>query len=372
MKADTDLSVPLVDLGYQHRLIADDLAREWQDIIDSNGFIGGSLVTRFEDAFARSCDVPHCIGVANGTDAIELCLRAAGVGPGDEVILPTNSFVATAFAAIRSGAHPVLVDVDDLTLLVDPDDVARVVSEKTRAVIPVHLFGQLAPVELVKEVIGPHITMIEDAAQAQGATRFGQAAGSFGEAAAMSFYPSKNLGAYGDAGCVLTRSAEFARRVRELRNHGGESKNVHTSVGFNSRLDPLQAAVLVTKLRHLVQWNEERRAAAALYDELLEPYPEVRHVPTLTENEHVWYVYVVRVNDRDAVLDKLNRSGIGAAVHYPTPIHLLEPFKALGYCEGDLPTAEAAANEVLSLPLSPGITAQQQQRVVAELARCLV
>jgi dTDP-4-amino-4,6-dideoxygalactose transaminase len=371
VKADIDLRVPLVDLAYQHRVIADDLAREWQEIIDSNGYIGGRVVARFEGAFARFSDVPHCVGVANGTDAIELCLRAAGVGPGDEVILPTNSYVATAFAVVRSGAQPVMVDVDDRTLLVDPDDVGRALTEKTRAAIPVHLFGQLAPTELVQEIAGPHITMIEDAAQAQGATRFGQAAGSFGEAAAMSFYPSKNLGAYGDAGCVLTRSGEFARRIRELRNHGGESKNVHTSVGFNSRLDPFQAAVLMSKLRHLVEWNDQRRAAAVLYDELLEPYPEVRHVPALASNEHVWYVYVVRVKDRDRVLEQLNGSGIGAAVHYPTPIHLLEPFRALGYCEGDLPNAEAAANEVLSLPLSPGITEEQQQRVVAELARAL-
>jgi dTDP-4-amino-4,6-dideoxygalactose transaminase len=372
VKADTDLTIPLVDLAYQHRLIEDDLSTEWQEIIGSNAFIGGSVVARFEDAFARSCDIPHCVGVANGTDAIEMCLRAAGVVAGDEVILPTNSYVATAFAVIRMGATPVMVDVDERTLLVDPDDVGRAVTERTRAVIPVHLFGQLAPTEMVQQVVGPHIALIEDAAQAQGATRFGRTAGNFGEAAAMSFYPSKNLGAYGDAGCVLTRSGEFARRIRELRNHGGESKNVHTSVGFNSRLDPLQAAVLLCKLRYLLEWNQQRQAAAAIYDELLEPHPEVRRVPALKGNEHVWYVYVVRVHDRDRVLGKLNQAGIGAAVHYPIPIHLLEPFRELGYEEGDLPNAEAAAQEVLSLPMSPGLTPEQQQRVVTELTRALV
>jgi dTDP-4-amino-4,6-dideoxygalactose transaminase len=366
-----DINVPLVDLAYQHRAIAEELAEEWRQIIESSSYIGGPIVARFEEAFAGFCDVRHCVSVANGTDAVELSLRAAGVGTGDEVIVPTNSFVATAFAAVRLGAQPVFVDVDARTLLIDPAAVKRAVTDKTRAVVPVHLFGQLAPVELVQEAAGPSVTVIEDAAQAQGATRFGLSAGRFGVAAAMSFYPSKNLGAYGDAGAVLTRSDEFAHQVRALRNHGGDSKNVHLLVGFNSRLDPMQAAVLLTKLRHLPRWNEERRKAARYYDELLEPYPQIATVPALAGNEHVWYVYVVRTPCRNDVLQQLHDAGIGAAVHYPTPIHLQEPFRKLGYAEGDFPTAEAAARQVLSLPLSPGITKEQQQRVITELVRAV-
>jgi dTDP-4-amino-4,6-dideoxygalactose transaminase len=367
VKADVKLQIPLVDLAYQHRAIAKDLAVEWQRIVETSSFIGGPTVARFEQAFADFCGIPHCIGVANGTDAIELCLRAAGVERGDEVILPTNSFVATAFAVVRAGARPVLVDVDDRTLLLDPGAVHRAVTAETRAVIPVHLFGQLAPVELIEAEMGREVTIIEDAAQAQGATRFDRSAGDFGVAAAMSFYPSKNLGAYGDAGAVLTQSNEFAASVRALRNYGGEEKNVHPRMGFNSRLDPLQAAVLLAKLKHLEEWNEDRRQAARLYDHLLDPYPNVGRIPELLNNHHVWYVYVVRVQGRDDVLKRLNDAGIGAAVHYPTPIHLQESFRALGYGEGDFPIAEAAAKEILSLPLFPGITEQQQERVVAEL-----
>ncbi|MDP9225815.1 MAG: DegT/DnrJ/EryC1/StrS family aminotransferase, partial [Actinomycetota bacterium] len=269
MKPEPGLGVPLVDLSYQHRAIAEDLAREWQRIIETSSYIGGPAVTRFEEAFAEFCGNRYCVGVANGTDALELCIRAAGVGPGDEVLVPTNSFVATAFAVSRAGALPVLVDVDDHTLLIDPAAVERAVTTSTRAVIPVHLFGQLAPTELIEEVIGGDVTVIEDAAQAQGATRFGRFAGSFGVAAAMSFYPSKNLGAYGDAGAVLTQSEEFASQVRALRNYGGDAKNVHPLMGFNSRLDSMQAAVLLAKLHHLPEWNEQRRAAARYYDELL-------------------------------------------------------------------------------------------------------
>jgi dTDP-4-amino-4,6-dideoxygalactose transaminase len=365
------LTIPLVDLGYQHQAIAAELSGAWQEIIETSSFVGGSTVARFEDAFSDFCGVRHCVGVANGTDALELCLRAAEVDRDSEVVVPTNSFVATAFAVLRTGARPILVDVDEQTLLVDPAAVGKATTAATKVVIPVHLFGQLAPTELIEDVVGPDIALIEDAAQAQGASRWGRSAGRFGIAAAMSFYPSKNLGAYGDAGAVLTQSEEFASRVRSLRNHGGESKNVHRVLGFNSRLDSIQAAVLLAKLRYLAEWNDARRQAARYYDELLEPYPEIASVPALAGNDHVWYVYVVRLANRDSVLEKLNRAGIGAAVHYPTPIHLQEPFRRLGYGEGDFPRAEAAAKEILSIPLFPGITRQQQQRVITELLRAV-
>lgn len=367
MRVEGNLRVPLVDLSYQHRVIAQELDREWQEIIAASSYVGGSVVTRFEQAFAEFCGIAHCVGVANGTDAVELCVRAAGIGPGADVLVPANSFVATAFAVMRAGARPVLMDVDEQSLLVDPSETTKAMTSATKAVIPVHLFGQLAPMELIEEAVGPDVVVIEDAAQAQGATRGARAAGSFGLAAAMSFYPSKNLGAYGDAGAVLTRSGEFAGRIRALRNHGGESKNLHAQIGFNSRLDPIQAAVLLVKLQHLVEWNEERRTAASHYHELLEGHPQIKRVSVLDGNEHVWYVYVVRIANRDAVLVRLTQAGIGAAVHYPMPIHLQEPFREMGYGEGDFPRAEAAAKEILSLPLYPGITKDQQQRVIAEL-----
>ncbi|HEV8527742.1 MAG TPA: DegT/DnrJ/EryC1/StrS family aminotransferase [Actinomycetes bacterium] len=366
------MSIPLVDLAAQHAEIAQEVSAGLAALFEASDFIGGKAVEEFERDYCETLGVPHCIGVANGTDALELALRAADVGPGDEVIVPANTFVATVGAVRRAGAKPVLADVDDECLLLDPDPVLAAITPRTKAIVPVHLYGQVAPIEeLSASAAATGIAIIEDAAQAQGATRHGRPAGSFGVAAGTSFYPGKNLGAYGDAGAVLTVDANLARRVRLMRDHGSERKYDHEIVGWNSRLDTLQAIVLQAKLRRLARWNAARQVAAARYDSLLAEIPQVRVPVTMPGNVHVWHLYVVRVPERDRVLAALQAAGIGASIHYPTPIHLTGAYRSLGYGPGSMPVAEAAAEEILSLPLYPHITAVQQERVVAELKEAL-
>ena len=364
-------SVPLVDLALQHTLVSETIEQGWAQVIETSSFVLGGDVGRFERAFASFCGVRHCIGTASGTDALELSLRALGVGQGDEVIVPTNSFIASASAVVRAGGIPVLVDVDPACLLIDPEQVAARRTRRTAAVIAVHLFGQMAPVEEVRRSVDDRVFLVEDAAQAHGATRHGVVAGGFGEAAATSFYPGKNLGAYGDAGGVLTGDDEVATKVRALRDHGSRVKYHHPEIGFNSRLDTLQAVVLNAKLPHLDSWNQARREAAERYDKLLGDIQSVVRPQVLDGNEHVWHLYVVRVPRRDEVLSGLRAAGVGAAVHYPTPIHLQGAFRHLGCREGDFPVAEAASREILSLPIYPGITPEQQDRVINELRRIL-
>ncbi len=364
-------SIPLVDLRAQHEEIAREVQEGWARVIERSAFIQGEEVETFERSFAALCGVRHCVGVGSGTDALELGLRAIGVGPGDEVILPANSFVASALAVVRMGAVPALVDVDPESLMIDPGRAAGRIGPRTAAVMPVHLYGQVAPVEALQSSIEGRAPIFEDASHAQGARRRGVAAGGFGVAAGMSFYPGKNLGAYGDAGAVLTDADKVARGLRALRNHGSEGEHRHPEIGFNSRLDTLQAVVLNAKLAHLEKWNAARRAAAARYDALLEDLEEVRRLAPLPGNEHVWHLYVVRVPRRDDVLRSLRAAGIGAGVHYPAPIHLEGAFRSLGHREGDFPAAEAAARAVLSLPLFPHITTEQQERVVDELRRAI-
>ncbi|MGH8833484.1 MAG: DegT/DnrJ/EryC1/StrS family aminotransferase [Actinomycetes bacterium] len=366
------MSIPLVDLAAQHAEIADEVSAGLAALFEASDFIGGKAVEEFERDYCERLGVPNCIGVANGTDALELALRAAGVGPGDEVVVPANTFVATAGAICRAGARPVLADVDDDSLLLDPDRALAAISARTKAVVPVHLYGQIAPTEeLSAATTGAGVAIIEDAAQAQGATRHGTPAGSFGVAAGMSFYPGKNLGAYGDAGAVLTVDADIARWVRLMRDHGSERKYDHEVVGWNSRLDTLQAIVLHAKLRRLAEWNEARRAAAARYETLLAGVPRVRRPVTVPGNVHVWHLYVVRVPERDRVLAALRAAGIGASIHYPTPVHLTGAYRGLGYGPGSFPVAEAAAGEILTLPLHPHLTPAQQERIVTELEAAL-
>ncbi|GLY05284.1 MULTISPECIES: DegT/DnrJ/EryC1/StrS family aminotransferase [Actinoplanes] len=357
--------IPLVDLAAAHAEVAEEVEAGFKRIIAETAFVGGAEVAAFEREYAVFGGVPHCVGVANGTDALELALRAAGVGPGDEVILPANTFVATAEAVVRAGADVVLVDIDPRTYLIDVAAARAAVTPLTRAIVPVHLFGQMAPVE---ELTGfPGVVVVEDAAQSQGATRHGRGAGADG-IASTSFYPGKNLGAYGDAGAVVTGDEVLATRVRTLGSHGGLRKYHHDEIGVNSRLDGLQAVVLRAKLSRLAAWNERRRAAAARYDELLAGWDDVTPPVTLDGNEHVWHIYCVRVPRRDEVLERLNAAGVGAAIHYPFPVHRTGAFEHLG---GSFPHAETAAAEILSLPIYPQITAVQQARVVEELATAL-
>jgi dTDP-4-amino-4,6-dideoxygalactose transaminase len=365
--------IPLVDLKAQHAAVADEVAAGFASVLERTAFVLGEEVDAFEREFAEFSGAPHCVGVGNGTDAVELALRAVGVGEGAVVILPANTFIATAEAVVRAGASPVLVDCDPEFQLIDVDAAIDRIGPSTGAIVPVHLFGQLAPVDALHARLGADGPLIvEDAAQCQGATHDGEGPSTVGVAAATSFYPGKNLGAYGEAGAVLTRDAEVDRRLRSLRNHGSEAKYEHPELGFNSRLDTLQAVVLRAKLARLAAGNEARRAAARRYDALLADVAGVSLPVTAPGNEHVWHLYVVRVPRRDAVLAALHDAGIGAGVHYPIPVHLQGAFRDLGHEPGDFPEAERAAREILSLPLFPEITEQQQQRVADALEKALV
>jgi dTDP-4-amino-4,6-dideoxygalactose transaminase len=364
--------IPLVDLGAQHRQIADEVNRGFASVFNDTSFILGAPVAEFEKAYAQFVGVKHCVGVANGTDALELAIRAAGIGPGDEVILPTNTFIATALAVVRAGATPVLVDSEPVHHQIDVAEVEGKITPKTRALLPVDLYGQVAPMEEIARLAAKHnLVVIEDAAQAQGATRHGTGAGAFGLAAGTSFYPGKNLGAYGDAGAVTTNSDAIAEKIRALRNYGSPIKYHHPERGFNSRLDTLQAVVLKAKLARLAGWNQARREAANRYRELLAGVPDVTLPSVDAGNEHVFHVYVIRVPRRDEVLKRLNAEGIGAGIHYPVPIHLQGAFESLGHRRGDFPVAEKAANEIMSLPMFGEITAEQQQRVATTLRQAL-
>jgi dTDP-4-amino-4,6-dideoxygalactose transaminase len=365
--------IPLVDLAAQHAEVAGEVAAGFERVLATTAFVQGPDVRAFEAEFAAFCRAGHCVGLANGTDAIELGLRALGVGPGDEVILPANTFIATAEAVVRAGATPALVDCDPEYHLIDVDQVAARMGPRTTAVVPVHLYGQQAPMEALRpRARQAGLAVLEDAAQAQGATRHGAPIGAQADVAATSFYPGKNLGAYGDGGAIVTGDADVARRVRLLGDHGSPAKYQHPELGFNSRLDTLQAVVLRAKLRRLAGWNDARRQAARRYDDLLGSVPGVRLPATLPGNEHVWHLYVIRVaGDRDGVLARLHEAGVGAGIHYPVPIHLQGAFRHLGHGPGDFPVTERAAAEILSLPIYPHITPVQQQRVAEALAAAI-
>ncbi|MFD0688156.1 DegT/DnrJ/EryC1/StrS family aminotransferase [Actinomadura fibrosa] len=369
--ADACGEVPFVDLAAAHAEVERQVRAGFDRVLAATAFVNGEEVGAFERDYAHFTGAAHCVGVANGTDALELALRALGVGPGAEVVLPANTFIATAEAVVRAGARPVLVDVDPATLLIDPALAAAATGPSTGAIIPVHLYGRLADVRPLLE-LGPPV--LEDAAQSQGAVPAAATdaatGGASGAIAATSFYPGKNLGAYGDAGAITTGSAELARAVRLLRDHGSDRKYHHEVVGMNSRLDTLQAVVLRAKLRRLAGWNASRRAAAARYAELLDGVPGVVLPPPAGE-DHVWHLYVVRVPDRDEVARRLGELGVRTGVHYPVPVHLQPAFRRLGHGPGDFPVTEAAAAEILSLPMFPQITDEQQRRVADGLRKIL-
>jgi dTDP-4-amino-4,6-dideoxygalactose transaminase len=366
------MGIPLVDLRSQQSEISDEVNRGLEEVFANTAFIGGPAVGEFEREYAAYVGVNECVGVANGTDALELALRAVGVRPGVEVVIPANTFIATAEAISRIGAQPVVVDVDSTHLLMDPEAVRVALTSRTGAIIPVHLFGQVAPMEeLLKIAADAGVSIIEDAAQSQGAKRNGRSAGSFGDAAGTSFYPGKNLGAAGDAGAVLTDSPALARRVRVIAAHGSEHKYDHEVIGLNSRLDTIQAVVLRAKLARLDAWNESRQQAAEYYGELLAGVDGVQAPFSADGNEDVWHLYVVQVDERDRVLRDLHDVGIGAGVHYPIPIHLTGAYYDLNLARGACPVAEAAADRILSLPMHPHITRSQQDVVVEELQKAL-
>jgi dTDP-4-amino-4,6-dideoxygalactose transaminase len=364
------MNVPLVDLAWQNEEIAVEVEKGMGRVIADAAFIRGPQVGEFELAFAEFIGVRHCIGVGSGTDALELSIRALGLGPGDRVIVPANSFIASALGVLRAGAEVVLVDCAPDTLLIDLDQAAEAAKDPAvRAVMPVHLYGQMAECETLD--LPDHVVMIEDAAQSQGATRHGKGSGSFGRIAGTSFYPGKNLGAYGDAGAVLTNDDELSSTVRKLGNWGSDVKYHHPEPGFNSRLDTIQAVVLSAKLSRLVAWNEARSVAAKRYEQMLIEDERVVLPLVVEGNTHIWHLYVIRVPDRDRVLGELNQAGVGAGVHYPVPMHLQGALSELGYGPGEFPVTEGAASQILSLPIYPGINEAQQEHVVDALRRAL-
>lgn len=362
------MTVPFLDLAAQQAEVADEVLPVWQRQLMSAGFIGGAEVDAFEQEYADYIGVTHVVGVSNGTDALELAYRAMGVSAGDEVIMPANTFIATAEAASRIGAVPVFVDVDDQYLLMNPDAVEAAISPRTRAIVPVHLFGQTAPVERILPIAEKHdLALIEDAAQSQGASSTAGRAGALGRIAATSFYPGKNLGAAGDAGAVMTDDADAAALIRNLAAHGSSTKYMHDHIGMNARLDAVQATVLRAKLRRLDVWNAARRRAAERYAQLLADLDEVRLPSVRPGNDDVWHLYVVRLAERDRVMAELTAAGIGVGIHYPTIVPLTEAYASLGRRAGEFPVAEAAAASILSLPMFPHLTAQQQETVAETL-----
>ncbi|MBP0003275.1 MAG: DegT/DnrJ/EryC1/StrS family aminotransferase [Cyanobacteria bacterium SBC] len=368
-------SVPFVDLHALHAPLQEEIQQAVRQAIDRGDFILGQAVRNFESDFARACGVEHGIGVACGTDAIALGLQACGIGVGDEVIVPANTFIATIIGVLHAGATPVLVDCEADTALIDLDAVDRAITPKTKAILPVHLYGQMVSPSRLQEIAERHgVLIFEDAAQAHLARREGHTAGSVGIAAAFSFYPSKNLGAAGNGGIVVTRDENVAERLRALRNYGAPQKYVHTYRGTNSRLDSLQAAVLNVKLPHLETWNRQRNEAARTYDRLLAPLQNRGIVPLRNECDlgHVYHLYIVRVDDtagydRNVLARELGRVGIQTGIHYPIPCHLQPAYRSFGDGEGSFPNTETLCACILSLPMYPSLSEAQIQQVVTSI-----
>lgn len=363
------MNVPLLDLRAQHASIREEVGRRVQAVIEDQQFILGRPVEELEGAIAALSGSAFAVGLASGTDALLLSLRALDIGPGAEVITSPFTFFASAGTIHNAGARPVFADIDPLTWNLDPQAAEAAITPRTRAIMPVHLFGQLAAMERFLEIASRHgLAVVEDAAQAIGARRMiggrWHVAGSMGVAGALSFFPSKNLGGWGDGGMVVTSDEVLAARIRRLRTHGGLRMYHHEEVGFNSRLDALQAAVLLAKLPYLARWSAARRDHARRYSEGLAGVPGVRTPVTDAANEHIFHQYVVEVERRDALRDYLTSRGIGTGVYYPVPLHLQQCFAYLGYREGQFPVAEAATKRVLALPVYPELTDSQRDYVV--------
>jgi dTDP-4-amino-4,6-dideoxygalactose transaminase len=363
------VTVPFLDLHAAYRELQGDLDDAAQRVLASGGYVLGVEVERFEADFAAYCGAAFSVGVASGLDALHLILRAMEIGPGDEVIVPSNTYIATWLAVSSAGATPVPVEPDCRTYNLDPARIADVITPRTKAIIPVHLYGQPADMDSINEVAGRHrLKVIEDAAQAHGARYKGRRVGALGSAAGFSFYPSKNLGAMGDAGAITTNDAELAARVRLLRNYGSSVKYSHREKGFNSRLDELQAALLAVKLPKLDDWNDRRTHVTADYLRALEDIPGLGLPFVPDYAEPVWHLFVVRHLKRNRLQEHLAAAGVGTLIHYPCPPHLQPAYADLGYGPGTFPLAEKMSAEVLSLPMGPHITRQQSGHVAAQLA----
>ncbi|MGC1684279.1 MAG: DegT/DnrJ/EryC1/StrS family aminotransferase [Candidatus Acidiferrales bacterium] len=365
------INIPFVDLQAQYRSIASDVTDAMMLVVERGDYILGDDVRLFEEEFAKYVGTSEAIAVGSGLDALELVLRAYGVGPGDEVITAANTFIATALAIMAVGARPILADVNGETYNIDPAAIEAAITSKTKAIMPVHLYGQPADMQPILEIAQKHgLIVIEDAAQAHGARYDGRRAGALGNAAGFSFYPAKNLGAYGDGGMVVTNDAAAAEKVRRLRNYGQRVKYEHPVIGTNSRLDTIQAAVLRVKLPHLDKWNAARAEHAVAYSALLAGTPIV--LPkTAQKCTHVYHLYVIELDRRDEVQKMLTARGIGTGIHYPIPIHLQEACASLGYRKSDFPITESAASRILSLPMYPEMTTRQCEFVAENLLQAI-
>jgi dTDP-4-amino-4,6-dideoxygalactose transaminase len=359
--------IPFLDLKAHHDPIRAEVMAAMNQVIDENAFAGGKYVAQFENDFAPYCDAKFCIGVGNGTDSLWLSLLALGVGRGDEVITVPMTFMATTEAITYAGAKPVFVDIEPRTYTMDVTKLEAAITPRTKVIMPVHLFGQCADLDPIMAIAKKHnLFVIEDAAQAQGAQYKGRKAGSIGHAGSFSFYPGKNLGAWGEAGAVTTNDAALADRIRMFREHGQKTKYFHDVVGWNARMDGLQGAVLKVKLKYLDKANAGRRRVAALYRELLAGIPGVILPVEADYAGHIYHVYAVRVSQRDSLMQKLGERGVGTGIHYPVPVHLQKAYADLGHRRGDFPVSEACADSFLSLPMFPELTDAQVQTVARE------
>lgn len=366
------METPYLDLAAHHAPLRSDISRVIEEVIDAGAFAGGPFVSRFETAFASYCGVGHCVGVGSGTDALWLALLALGIGPGDEVITVPMTFIATAEAITRTGARPKFVDIDPLTYTMDPVGLERAITPRTKAILPVHLFGQMADMDPILDFAREYgIPVVEDAAQAHGAEYRGRRAGSLGEAGCFSFYPGKNLGALGEAGAVVTRDPELAARMRVLRDHGQNRKYHHSVIGWNCRMDGIQAAVLDLKLGNLDRNNRLRRQHAVFYAEALAFHLKLLLPVSDPRGVHVHHIHAVRVADQSGFIDRLARSGVGSGIHYPVPIHLQQAYSNLGFGPGSFPVAEHCAHEFVSLPMYPELTPVQLNTVIAAVAEAV-
>jgi dTDP-4-amino-4,6-dideoxygalactose transaminase len=352
--------VPFLDLTAHHAPLRAEFDTAIAEVIDSAAFAGGPVVTQFEAEFAAFCGSRYAIGLGSGTEALWLALLACDIGPGDEVITVPNTFMATAEAITYTGAKPVFVDIDPRTYTMDPSQLQAALTERTKAIIPVHLFGQTADLDPILAFGQQHgLFVIEDAAQAHGSEYKGRKAGSLGHAGCFSFYPGKNLGAFGEAGAVVTNDEELQEKIRILRDHGQVRKYYHAMIGWNCRMDGIQAAILRVKLRHLASNNQLRRADAEFYNQSFAEVDEIVTPAEAVNGRHVYHIYAVRTPERDDMLRLLAEKNIGCAIHYPVAIHLQEAYQGLGYSEGDFPISEQACAEVLSLPMYPELTETQ-------------
>ena len=361
------MRVPFLDLKAQYESIRNEIAVALQQVLDNTAFAGGPFVEKFEKDFASFCKCEFAMGVGSGTTALWLALSGLGIGQGDEVITTPNTFIATAEAISFCGAKPAFVDVEEQTYNMNLDLLEDAITPKTKAIIPVHLYGQMVDMDRIMQIARAHgLFVVEDACQAHGAEYNGQRAGSIGDAGCFSFYPGKNLGAYGEAGAVVTNDAELAEKIRVLRDHGQARKYFHSMIGWNARMDGFQGAVLSVKLKHLPAWNDARKRNARLYDELLADADDVITPVEVDRAGHVYHVYAIRTKDRDALINYLTEKNVYCGIHYPIPIHLQNAYSFLGKGKGTFPVAEKCAEQLVSLPMFPELSEEQIEYVVRE------